>query len=327
MEEGGVEEQAMDDEQTDRDISREENSREELQEEYKSEGNEVYHSREKYSSKKDKSNSEKEKNRKSTSKKEGLEAVVNSLTKEARASGIDETEYFGAHLHENLSNYLEEGDGSGEEGTSEGVFAIIYNKETGEFLLGVRPPSYFKRYRGRLSCIGGGIEPKDFSPLEAQAREIDEEVEDMEAKKILKRELRVNGVYLGEMTDSFYGEIFKTHWYELPVPIEVWDKVKRTRLRDDAGTTYIGTFDDILSRRDNDFVFDNGSHGKKLKELILEKIVTDKGFLKHYNHPNSNYTLPTISTNYKPLQTINPIMNLISPSIPYNENIPLKLAA
>ena len=152
MESGdGIEEKA-EEADVDRDTSIENDSGRQ-REIYECKENGVYNSREVKESRQTKS--KKEERGKSN---QSLESIVCDSKNEARASGIDETEYLGAHLHENISEYVNESDASEEKEklTNKDGVAIIYNKRTGEFLFEKKDEQIPYKKRKRKICTYRG---------------------------------------------------------------------------------------------------------------------------------------------------------------------------
>ena len=243
---------------------------------------------------------------KESAKRGGLVEVVNRLTKEARKSGIDETEYLSAHLHENLSDYLEEGDNS-DEGPWGGAVAIITNGR--EFLIEENPSTYsVKEARGKLRLIGGQKEAYDSSTRTTLERELREEIKETgekfeeSAKNILLRYSRGSEKY-DTITNVINGRLVETDIFKILVPYKDWEIARKAQSTHDAGPFHVLTYDQIWSRPDSDFAFD---HGPVIKRFILEEIVKKNSNNSFYT---SNYNMPIISTHYNHLKTISSFNN------------------
>ena len=176
-----------------------------------------------------------------------------------------------------------------EEESSKGAGAIIYNKETGEFYLELKPSSYpLPEARGKLALVGGHVEETDFSSLDALAREFKEEFADRKAGEIVERRLRENGRYLGDIVYYVDKTKITIAVWAADVPLAEWNIVSKSSLTE--GNKQVLKYDEILSKPNNDFAF---LYETKLKPFILEEIVG--GYSK------SNAPLTKLESNsYKP---------------------------
>ena len=300
MESGdGIEEKA-EEADVDRDTSIENDSGRQ-REIYECKENGVYNSREVKESRQTKS--KKEERGKSN---QSLKSIVCDSKNEARASGIDETEYLGAHLHENISEYLEErNDSKAKEETWEGAVAYIYNKKSGEFLLEENPATYgVKEARGKLRLIGGAKESYDSGTLETLVRELEEEVEG-EANEKLRKIARNRGTHYDTIWNVINGRLVKTDIYKIEANDREWESIRKAKPTHDTGYFHVLRFDEILSRPDSQFAFE---HGPKIKEFIYNQLKNNEINL-HGLLPYANYSLPLATTNYNSLNAINSFSN------------------
>ncbi len=233
-----------------------------------------------------------------SAKKSKLESIVNEQASRARSHRINDADYLGAHLHENIGDYLEEGDDSGaREETWEGAVAFIYNRKKGEFLI----EEEYGKQAGLLRLLGGQKETYDFSTFETEAREIKEEVLEP-AKSVLLKYLK-NAQKYGTVTNLVKGGEVKSDVLEIHVSsIEDWKIVSKAKPTGGAGPFHIKTYDELWSMPDSAFAYD---HGPVIKKFILEEIVGNKSHLNNSLGYTNNYTIPIITTNYNHLQTIN----------------------
>ncbi len=286
MEEGGLDSRL--EEAEDRDSSIEENP--EPRAEYEP-GEKVYASREIKDSKQTKS-----KKGKSNSRK--LESIIQESKEEARAFGIDESEYFSAHP-EKIIAYLKAKAAEEEELTGIDALGVIYNKKTGEFLLEEKPGDYFyKNERHKLAFIGGKGNIKDhYSSFRTLERELGEEVAG-QAGYILKNILKSSGTAIDTRQEIWGGIETTTDLYKLHVKSDKdWSIVRNAKLTHDAGYARILTSDEILSMPNSKFAFD---HGPRLKEFILNEFISKNYLSSHISH----YT-PLVSTTHTHQQSVN----------------------
>ncbi len=294
MEEGGLDSRL--EEAGDRDSSMENDpvEVEEARAEYEHR-EKVYNSRDTRESRQAKSKKE-EKGKPNSGK---LESIIQKSKKEARASGMDESEYFSTHP-EKIISYLEEADDS-ERDTWEGAVAFIYNAKKGEFLI----EEEYGKQSGKLRLIGGQKEYYDASTFETVAREIGEEVK-KPAKHILLKYLRNNGTRYGSIINFINGGEVKSDIIEIHISTpKDWETVSRAQPTGGAGPFHVKTYDELWSIPDTAFAY---GHGPIIKKFILEDLVQDKDFLKHSNYTHA-YSIPIITTNRNHLNAVNSFNN------------------
>lgn len=145
--------------------------------------------------------------------------------------------------------------------TLDGSVAIIHyeNPETGEveFYLEEKPTDYYiKKYRKKLSFIGGAIDTTDNGSLEALVRELTEEVGSREARMILIKSLYKSRRIYHKLVEDVDGKEAVTYIYSIKVDSkDEWDKVKNSYLTHDAGPAKVLKMKDILKMGEDSFAF------------------------------------------------------------------------
>lgn len=140
------------------------------------------------------------------------------------------------------------------------VALIVYeDPETGkiEFYFEEKPQNYYiRKYRGKLSLIGGAIDTTDKDSLEALVREFGEEVETWKARDILQNKARANRKVYQKIIEYVNGKPAITYVYSIRITSrEEWNAIKKSGLRDDAGPSRILTLEEILKLGHDDFAF------------------------------------------------------------------------
>jgi len=184
------------------------------------------------------------------------------MSDETSSEGVKVSEEI---CEENSSHYGLEKSAAEEksEKTLDGATALIYHESPDgsvEFYLEEKPANYaIERFRGKLSFVGGAIETKDDSPLEALVRELTEEVESKEAQDILIAELRRTQNLYEVISEQVNGKTTKTFVYIIKVDSSKdWKVIRNSPLTHDAGPKRVLSLGDILSRKEDDFAFSMG---------------------------------------------------------------------
>lgn len=145
--------------------------------------------------------------------------------------------------------------------TLDGAVALIVyqSPETGEveFYFEEKPQDYYiRKYRGKLSLVGGAIDSTDRSSLDALVREFGEEIETWKARDILQTKARLNGKVYHKVLEYVNGEPAVTYVYAIKITSSAeWNAIRKSGLRDDAGASRILTMDEILKLGYDDFAF------------------------------------------------------------------------
>ncbi len=240
---------------------------------------------------------------------EGLESLVRKSVAEAKAIKVDPTEYLSGELARNPVQYSEsvltktENASDEEKSTNKAAVVIIYNKDTKEFYLEEKSANYsITEARGKLSLVGGEVERKDCTTLDAAIREITEEVGSMKAQKIIINKLTQLGSYYDTVIDFDGGSKYETFIYKVNIDNkDDWNIVKNAPLVHDAGPKRILTIDEILSKPDSDFAF---HYGPTIKKFILEEFADYRHSLHNWTPDTFNF-MPNLGASCKYSQTVN----------------------
>ena len=246
---------------------------------------------------------DKDKAGRQTNRRQGLEGIISTVANEAKDLGVDPTEYMSSEFARNLIRHSKEAedrssdeDYNAEQSLWRGAVAIIYNLKTRQVKMEEKPPNYpLSEFIGLPALIGGSMESFDYRSERTIVRELGEEVKDKLAKEILISNFNSSGRYLGVTTDLIFGNLVKTDVYELHVPsIEDWITVAKSPLTHDAGTSRVFTFDEILSKNDDEFAFHHGAFLKDFIRNILHYEVLSTRFTNGYNLNNDLFAAPSL---------------------------------
>jgi len=251
---------------------------------------------------------------------EGKEVDTSPNLKKQVAGWKEEAEWLGVYSAEYISSKLakrilyETGKEEHAEDTNRGAAAVIYNKETKEVYLELKPYTYpIPEVQGKLALPGGHVDTTDSSSLDALARELGEEVADRKARKIILSRLHSNGKYLGEIVECIDGKIITTDVYTIEVPLEEWHIFKNSELTE--GTKQVLTYNEIISMPNSSFAF---FYETKLKPFIANEIRQEKAQLAQSRAPH-HFTSNQISTinnfGYQQLENVNSNFSHQSPII------------
>jgi len=154
------------------------------------------------------------------------------------------------------------------ERSNHGSVALIYYEDssTGDvkFIFEEKPHDYIpESERGKLGLVGGALDIINGNledSHEALMRELDEEIEDPLARKILKRKLERENDY-DLRIDYLEGEAYHTYIYKIKIssPLE-WAIISNSRSADNSGPLRTVTRDDFASKRvtRDSFIFTQG---------------------------------------------------------------------